>query len=142
MRYIAGLLIGLPILLVACGGDSVSKELKDVCTQSDDAATDTIKVRSPESGAEISSPLKLDATVTVGQPVLYLSIVAADGTHISDYPGRPQTGNAVSFQQDVPFGVDEETQACLWVSHQNQDDPPGAIRIPITLLPGGAPRRT
>jgi hypothetical protein len=38
----------------------------------------------------------------------------------------------------VPFGVEEDTPACLWVSHLNQEDPADAIRIPITLLPGGS----
>lgn len=134
--------MALALLTVACGGgDSVPEELKGVCTQSDSAATDTIQITSPRSGDSVASPLRVSGTVTVQQEILYLAIVDADGTHISNYPARPSpTGTPVSFQQDVPFGVEKETEACLWVSHSNESDPQEAIRVPITLLPGGAPR--
>ena len=133
----------LALLTVACGGggDSVPEELKSVCTQSDDAATDTLQITSPESGDDAASPLSVSGTVTVQQEILYLTIVDAGGTHISNYPARPSpTGTPVPFQQNVPFGVEKETPACLWVSHSSEDDPQDAIRVPITLLPGGAPR--
>jgi hypothetical protein len=129
------------LLAAACGGDDaadVPDELADVCTQSDEAATDTIEVTSPDSGAQITSPLPLSATVTLEEPILYISIVAADGEHITDYPARPEAGADVSFQQSIPFGVESETPACIWVSRTNQEDPRDAIRIPVTLLPGGS----
>lgn len=129
----------LALLIVACGGgESVPEELKGVCTQSDSAATGTIQITGPKSGDDVTSPLSVSGTVTVQQKILYLTIVDAKGTHISDYPARPnQTGTPVPFQQNVPFGVEKETPACLWVSHSSEDDPQDAIRIPITLLPGG-----
>ncbi|HVP04603.1 MAG TPA: Gmad2 immunoglobulin-like domain-containing protein [Dehalococcoidia bacterium] len=126
------------LLLAACGGggSSVPDDLKSVCTQGASAAAETIKVSSPESGAEVRSPLQVSGTVNVSQAQFFFAIVGSDGTHISDYPGHASaTGTPVPFQESVPFGVEEKTQACLWVSQANETDPADAIRIPITLLP-------
>jgi hypothetical protein len=145
VRYLALSLAATALLIAAAcgGGDSVPDDLKDVCTQSDNAATDTIQITSPESGDDAASPLSVSGTVTVQGEILFLTIVDSGGERIASYPARPnQTGTPVPFQQDVPFGVEEETPACLWVSHRNEPDPQDAIRIPITLLPGGTPRRT
>jgi hypothetical protein len=128
------------LFVTACSDDGpdVPDELKGVCTQADKAATDTIQVERPKAGEKITSPLTFSGKVRVEEPILYLSIVAADGTHIADYPARPsETGTTAPFQQAVPFGVGEETPACLWVSHTNEQDPAGAIRIPVNLIPGG-----
>ncbi len=139
MRYLLAL-VGLTLLVASCGGDdgvSVPEELEDVCTQREEAATDTIEVTSPEAGERTASPLTISAVLTVDESLIHIALIATDGTHIADYPGRPDVGEGVSFEQAVPFGVEEETPACLWVSHLNLEDPPDAIRIPITLLPGG-----
>lgn len=128
-------------MLAACGGgDSVPDELKNVCTQADSAPVNDIMVTTPKSGAEVTSPLTVSGTINVSQSQFFLSIVGADGTHITDYPGHAShTGTPVAFQQAVPFGVENKTPACLWVSQLNIGDQADAIRIPITLMPGGTP---
>jgi hypothetical protein len=139
MRYIALLAALLSLALMACGDDDVSvpDELASVCTQGEEAAIDTIEVRSPEPGDKVTSPLAISAVLTVDESLIHIALVDADGAHIADYPGRPDVGEGVSFAQSVPFGVEEETAACLWVSHSSLEDPADAIRIPITLAPGG-----
>jgi hypothetical protein len=141
MRF-AILLLTLPMLLLAaCGDDddgdtgAVPAELANVCTQ-EPVPSGAITVASPKYNARSSSPLRVTGSVTPVDGLYFFAIVAADGTHITDYPGHASvSGTAIPFQQDLPFGVEQETPACLWVSTVNTEDPADAIRIPITLLP-------
>lgn len=134
--------LGALFVVIACGGggDSVPAELKDVCTQEASAATTDITVTTPESGADVSSPARVSGTINASQGQFFFAIVGADGTHITDYPGHAsQTGTPVPFEQDLPFFVEEETPACLWVSKVNTPGPLDAVRIPINLLPAATP---
>jgi hypothetical protein len=145
MRYALALLGPALLLLAACGGDdngntgTVPAELADVCTQGA-VPSGAITVTSPKFNGRSSSPLIVTGSVTPVDSLYFFAIVAADGTHITDYPGHATaSGTVIPFQQDLPFGVEKETPACLWVSTVNTEDPADAIRIPITLLPSSTP---
>jgi hypothetical protein len=134
--------LGAVLFVVGCGGgsDSVPDELKSVCTQGGSAAKDDIKVSAPKWEAEVMSPLHVAGTINVAEAQFFMTIVGTDGQTISYYPGHAsQTGTPVDFQGDVPFGVEQTTPACLWVSQHQEADPQDAIRIPVTLVPGGTP---
>lgn len=139
MKYQLGVvaLIAL-IAVIACGGNggSVPEELAAVCTETDEAATDVITVDEPDNGEEVSPPIRVSGEVVALDGRFWISVVAADGQHIIDYPGNAEASeDPVPFTLEVPFSVFEDTPACLWVYQENVEDPQEALRIPIKLVP-------
>ena len=134
MRYLFGIVVLCLTALAACGGDdsSVPPELKGVCSDGPTASAGSATIESPKANDEVSSPLRVKGAITAEGPVFF-AIVAADGSHIADYPGRAasDSSTAVPFEQTVPFGVEQKTNACLWITI-GQGDP--VARLPITLL--------
>jgi hypothetical protein len=146
MRYAVaavGALAGLA--LAACGGSggfAVPSPLAGVCTQSEDAAADFVKVSAPASGIGVQSPIRVTGQVNAPDGLFYVSVVAGDGTHIIDYPAHTAKGGGLApFDQQVPFSIFETTPACLWV-YRNRADSGDAVRIPIVLEPSAAPTTT
>jgi hypothetical protein len=131
--------------LAACGGVggfAAPSPLASVCTQSEDAAVEFVKVSAPGPGIGVQSPLRVTGQVNTPDGLFYISIVAGDGTHIIDYPVHTAKGGGLApFDQQVPFSIFGSTPACLWV-YRNSADSGDAVRIPIVLEPSAAPTTT
>jgi hypothetical protein len=149
MRYLILLALALfAALAVACGDDDgdggspdPSDELADVCTE-EAPDNERIKVSSPNSGDDLSSPLVVTGEINTENEEFWVSAVNADGDHIIDYPARSRDyveGELSPFEVSVPFTVGEETPACIWVYRVNLPEPEGAIKVPVTLLPAASP---
>ena len=141
MRRLVPLALPALLLIAACGGGgsdkTVPSELATVCTQGASASAGAISVTSPEFNANVTSPVHVAGTITASGTQFFFSLVDPTGARIADYPGHASaTGTPVAFAEDVPFGVQEKTPACLWVYQDNSTgDSPDTVRIPVNLLP-------
>ena len=137
MKYLlAAVALIATLAVLACGDGGVPEELADVCTETDEAATDMIAVDEPDNGSEISSPIRVSGEIVPLDGRFWISVVGADGQHIIDYPGYAEASeDPMPFTLEVPFSVFEDTPACLWVYRENVEDAPDALRIPIELVP-------
>jgi hypothetical protein len=143
---IAAAVIAIVAILIVVGGGSdgdtvpVPSALASVCSQTEaTASADQVEVDLPKPGDAVTSPLHVTGKVNAIDGVFYISLVTADGTHVIDYPGRvSQSGELVSFDQQVPFSYFEQAPACLWVYRENIDKP-DSVRIPIVIQPVSSP---
>lgn len=138
MKYtLLAVLVVATLTLVACGGgDDVPEALADVCTETEDVATDLISVDEPGNGDDIRTPIRVTGDIVPLDGRFWISVVSADGQHIIDFPGRTaDTEELIPFELQVPFSVFEDTPACLWVYRGSVEDPGNAVRVPIDLVP-------
>ena len=77
------------LALVACGGgDEIPEALVDVCTETEDAATDLISVDEPVNGEDVSTPIRVIGDIVPLDGRFWISVVGADGQHITS-PAAP-----------------------------------------------------
>ena len=152
MRLLLIATLALAVLTAACGGgggggndnvDELEAQLADVCTETGEVdLDDVIKIDSPDPGDRIEAPFHSTGEVAVFQEMFWITVIKADGQRIINYPVRVDDGDAEAdgqtlfpYDVSVPFFVQEETRACLWVYRRNVEEPEEAVRVPVVLIP-------
>lgn len=108
-------------------------------------AADDVRIEAPTPSARISSPLYASGEADNSwyfEAVFPARLVADDGTIIAEAPAIAASDwmqeGAVPFNVEMPFTVDEETEATLVLEEDMPADnrEPRQVRIPVVLLPG------
>jgi Immunoglobulin-like domain of bacterial spore germination len=157
------LLLAIPALVViaACGDDeqgedsatptsartstgtaaatSTTGSLENVCAENPDPAPDaTTEVDEPAEGDQVTSPATIRGRIAAFEAAFKITIYDEDGDVIADQPSMTGEGATLApFEEQVPFTVDEETPACLWVYGESARDgsPDNVVQVPVLLLP-------
>ena len=131
-------LLAAVLLLVfgGCGDDD-----DDGDTGGDEAA---IVVKSPEPGANVSSPVTISGTASVFEGTVQLRIVDSDGKEIgraftTASAGAPDRGK---FSEDVEFSIDEAQDGVVEAFEQSAASPEESpererfmVEVPVQLEP-------
>ncbi len=104
---------------------------------------EVFQIDSPESGDDVSSPITVRGLAAVFEAEFKVAVLDEDGTHIvDDLPARSAEGQTLSpFEVQVPFYVDETTDACLQLYEISARDGSrvNVIQLPITLIAAETP---
>lgn len=108
------------------------------------ASTPTLVVRSPVSGARVTSPLVAEGSAPGDwyfEAQLPAKLIGADGAVIAEAPARAQsdwmTEAPVNFRAELSFNVTRETPATLVLQEDMPADNshPREVSIPVVLVP-------
>jgi len=157
MKALSLIAFGVLLLVTACGDDeegtsstpttaprtsapaSASPTPNEVCAENPDPATDDLnRVDSPSPGDTVSSPITVSGEIAAFEAAFRITIFDADGEIIADETGMSAEGQTLApFTEYVPFSVDEETPACIWVYENSARDgePVNVVQVPVTLEP-------
>ncbi|MEX0800219.1 MAG: Gmad2 immunoglobulin-like domain-containing protein [Dehalococcoidia bacterium] len=114
-------------------------EPEAVCAPNPDPGEpDIVVVDAPAAEDEVTSPVTVSGSMNVFEAQFNITIYDAAGNIVADVAGH--TGEAFilsPFSEDVEFGVDEPSEACLWVYDASPRDgsPIDVVQVPLTLLP-------
>ncbi len=113
----------------------------EVCQPNPDPATSEFQViDEPSEGDTVTSPVTITGQVLAFEATYQIGVFDADGNPIVETfgtAGPGEVGELAPFSIDVPFDVDEETPACIWVYEASAMDgsPINVGQIPVTLSP-------
>lgn len=106
----------------------------------------SIRVDAPLPAARVTSPVTVSGEARVFEATVSLSLRDSQNREIASgfttaSAGAPAFG---TFSTPFAFFVAAETAACLWVFEESAADgsPRNVVQVPLTLLPGTAPRLT
>ena len=113
--------------------------LENVCAENPDPATEDLTlVEDPAEGDEVSSPVTVRGGIVAFEAVFKITIYDEDGDVVAEQRSMTAEGTTLApFEEQVPFTVDEETPACLWVYGISGRDgsPDNVVQVPVVLLP-------
>jgi Immunoglobulin-like domain of bacterial spore germination len=113
--------------------------LDDVCAENPDPATaDLTLVEEPAEGEEVFSPVTVRGRIIAFEAVFKITIYDEDGDLIAEQRSMTAEGTTLApFEEEVPFSVDEESPACIWVYGVSGRDgsPDNVVQVPVILLP-------
>ena len=108
-----------------------------VCTENPDPADpEVLQLEEPDNNAEVTSPILVRGVILAFEAQFLIALKDADGNDITVVSGRSSEGQTLApFQEEVPFSVERETDACLWVYDESAAD--GSIinvaQVPVKL---------
>lgn len=112
---------------------------RDVCLTNPNPTTPDInKVTAPLPYAHVTSPVQVTGQIAAFEATFQVTIYDAQGNELADQFAMSNEGQTLApFSTSVPFSVNEETPACLWVYEKSAQDgsPIHVVQIPVTLLP-------
>jgi hypothetical protein len=98
-----------------------------------------ITVTAPASGQEVSSPARVTGTANTFEATVRIRLTAADGRILHDGFTTATSGSGVrgTYEESVPFTVDEPTRATLRLFQESAEDgsETDVVEVPLTLVP-------
>jgi hypothetical protein len=144
MRLIASILF--VAALAACSRPVAPEAEAPATTALESAPAEQLAtVASPQSGARVTSPLRISGVAPAGwyfENQFPVRLLDANGAVIAEAPAHPDvnwTENAEPkiFALDLPFSVSTETVAVLVLQQDMTEEgrTPREVRVPVVLLP-------
>lgn len=144
MRLIASLLFAAA--LAACSPAAPEAEAPPALAAAEAPAAEQLAtVGAPQSGARVTSPLRVSGVAPANwyfENQFPVRLLDARGEVIAEAPAHPDvnwTENAEPkvFALDLPFQVSTETAAMLVLQEDmpGEDETPREVRVPVVLLP-------
>ena len=112
---------------------------RGVCGPNPEPATlDVLRVDEPSPEEQVSSPLTVSGGIVLTSDELTLTLYDEDGAEIAEDTIEVETadpGSLASFEAELPFEVDAQTEACLWVWESDDGTAINVGQVPLTLQP-------